>query len=73
MPDDSDYSAFFGLLARPESWTDDDVRLVEFSLREQREQLEAGHLKDTKRRDSLSKIVDQIEAALVRYRSRRDV
>lgn len=64
MPDGADYTAFFGLLERPERWTEADRRTVEFALGQQRQLLEACHAKDRRRRESLTSIVEQIEAAL---------
>jgi hypothetical protein len=70
VPDDADYEVFFGLLACPETWSEEDRRAVEFQLRQQRAALEASNPKDVKRTESLTGIVESIESALVWYRAR---
>ena len=67
VPDDDDYTTFFDLLARPETWTEDERGLMDFSLRGQRELLRDSHPRDPKRRAELAKIVRQIEAAIERH------
>jgi hypothetical protein len=64
VPDTADYEAFDELLARPASWTERERRMVEFSLREQRDMLARCHPKDLERQARLARIVQTIESAL---------
>lgn len=66
MPDGHDYAAFFGLLERPDEWSDRDREQVEWMLGQQRELLTSCHPLGSKRRASLADVVHQIEAALRR-------
>ena len=67
VPDDSGYRSFFDLLARPGTWSEDDRRIVELWLRQQRELLEGSNPKDTTHRAALSRLIEQIEFAVAQY------
>lgn len=69
MPDSPDYEDFWVLLARPTTWTPQERRVVEDALNNQQQLLDSCHPKDLKRRSSLAKIVEDIEAALAAART----
>ena len=71
MPDDAEYKSFFDLLARPGTWTEEDRRIIEVWLRQQREELEGSNPNDTRRRAALSRIIEQVEAAVAQHDGRR--
>ena len=64
MPDNEDYKAFFDLLARPRTWSEDERRQMEWRLAAQRRAVEDAHPKDEKGRAALRKVVEAIEAAI---------
>lgn len=64
MPETSDYHEFLDLLDVPLTWTAADRAQVELHLAQQRELLMACHPLDSKRRASLARIVERVEAAL---------
>lgn len=67
MPDDQDYRWLADRLRDPGSWTEKDYSAMRFLARNQRESLATMHPLDRKRRASVQRAAEEIEAALATY------
>ncbi len=64
MPDNQDYSELRRLLASPGSWSADDAATARSLLRSQEHAVAAVHPFDSRRREAMQAVADDLRAAL---------
>ncbi len=67
MPDNEDYAELRRLLASPSRWTDAETVYMHLLLRDQPDALAGCHPKDTKRRESMQAVVNEVASALAQH------
>ena len=72
MPDNFDYEWLGSLLANPEGWSKEDFESVRFMIVNQQRAIRELHPKDASRRQSMQTLVDQLQAALSKYRGKSE-
>ncbi len=71
MPDDEDYKWLADRLASPASWTEKDYSTICALARNQRDSLATMHPLDKKRRASVERAAEEMEAAMAHHESLR--
>ena len=71
MPDSQDYEDLYALLASPESWTESQSETVHWIRRNQADSIAARHPKDRDRIDGMTAVLDDMDAAIARWKAAR--
>jgi hypothetical protein len=72
VPDDQDYAGLGRLLSSPATWSAQDATYMKSLLVRQADAVAGCHPKDSKGRQRLQALVDDIQAALEKYEARRE-